>query len=131
MLTKRHKTARLNFAKEYEKKPDEYWQHILWSDETNRNESGSDGFQHVWHGLGQDYQSDYIVPTIKHGGRSVLIWCCMSAKGVGKMTFMDFTMNARLFTQIHDSQSQEKLAGEEFSNMTMIPNTRQTLHKSF
>ena len=41
------KTARLNFAKEHEKKPDEYWQHILWSDETKINEFGSDGVQHV------------------------------------------------------------------------------------
>ena len=31
-LALRHKTARLNFAKEYEKKPDENWKHTLWSD---------------------------------------------------------------------------------------------------
>ena len=30
----RHKTTRLNFAKKHEKKPDEYWKRILWSDET-------------------------------------------------------------------------------------------------
>lgn len=29
LLTKRHRTARLKFAKEHEKKPDEYWRHIL------------------------------------------------------------------------------------------------------
>lgn len=42
-----HKTARLNFAKEREKKPKEYWENILWSDETKINLFGSDGVQHV------------------------------------------------------------------------------------
>ena len=54
LLTKRHKTARLNFDKEHEKKPDEYWQHILWSNETKINMFGSDGVQHVGCGPGQD-----------------------------------------------------------------------------
>lgn len=61
---------------------------------------GSDGIQHVWHRLGQEYRSDCIVPTVKHGGQSVLIWGCMSAKGVGEMTFIDGTMNASLYIQI-------------------------------
>ena len=29
-----------------------------------------------------------------------MIWGCMSAKGVGEMTFIDGTMNASLYTQI-------------------------------
>lgn len=30
----------------------------------------------------------------------MLIWGCMSAKGVGEMTFIDGTMNASLYIQI-------------------------------
>lgn len=37
------KMARLNFAKEPEKKPEKCWQHILWSDETKIILFGSDG----------------------------------------------------------------------------------------
>ena len=29
-----HKTARLNLTEEHEQKPNEFWEHILWSDET-------------------------------------------------------------------------------------------------
>uniref|UniRef100_A0A8C9WE63 Uncharacterized protein n=1 Tax=Scleropages formosus TaxID=113540 RepID=A0A8C9WE63_SCLFO len=32
-----------NFAKEHEKKPDEYWEYIFWSDETKINLFGSGG----------------------------------------------------------------------------------------
>ena len=40
-------SARLNFGKEHEKKPDEYWKQILWSYETKIHLFGSDGVQHV------------------------------------------------------------------------------------
>uniref|UniRef100_A0A3B4WQV5 Transposase Tc1-like domain-containing protein n=1 Tax=Seriola lalandi dorsalis TaxID=1841481 RepID=A0A3B4WQV5_SERLL len=40
LLTKWHKSARLQ-----ERKPDQYWQHNLWSDKTKINEFGSDA---VW-----------------------------------------------------------------------------------
>ena len=29
-----------NFAQKHQKKPDEYWEHILWSDEVKRNVCG-------------------------------------------------------------------------------------------
>ena len=57
-------------------------------------EFSSDRVQHVWCEPGQDYHSECITPTVKHGGGSVMIWGCMSAKGVGEMTFIDGTMNA-------------------------------------
>ena len=82
LLKKRHKTARLNFAKEHEMKSEEYWKTILWSDETKINLFGSDGVQHVWRGLGEEYCEDCMVPTVKHGGGHVMVWGCTSAKGV-------------------------------------------------
>lgn len=71
----------LNSAKEHKKKPDEYWQRILGSNETKIDQLGSAGVQHVWHGPGQDNHSD---AQCRHRGGSVL-----SAKGVAEMTFMD------------------------------------------
>lgn len=79
----RHKTARLNFAKEREKKPKEYRENILWSDETKINLFGSDGVQHVWCESGQDYHCECMVLMVKHGIGSVVIWGCMSVKHVG------------------------------------------------
>ena len=62
------KTERLYSANEHVKKPDECWQHILWSDETRINESGPDAVQHVWRGPDQEHYSDCSVPAVKQGG---------------------------------------------------------------
>ncbi len=67
--------------------------HILWSDETKINVFGTDGFKTVWHRKGEEYKGKCMVPTVKHGGGSVLMWGCMSAAGVGELHFIDGIMN--------------------------------------
>uniref|UniRef100_A0A3B4U647 Uncharacterized protein n=1 Tax=Seriola dumerili TaxID=41447 RepID=A0A3B4U647_SERDU len=73
-------------------RPDEGWLHVLWSDETKINLFGVD--------LARDGHNDCTVPTMKHGGGTVLIRGS-SAKGVGEMTFIDDTMNASLCSDIN------------------------------
>lgn len=46
-----------------------------------------------------------MVPTVKHGGGSVLMWGCMSAAGVGELHFIDGIMNS----QMHCSILKEKM----------------------
>jgi len=41
-----------------------YWNHVLWSDDTKRNLFGSEGVQHVWRRPGEHYQEDCILPTV-------------------------------------------------------------------
>ncbi len=38
-----------------------------------------------------------MVPTVKHGGGSVLMWGCMSAAGVGELHFIDGIMNSQMY----------------------------------
>ncbi len=58
-----------------------------------------------------------MVPTVKHGGGSVLMWGCMSAAGVGELHFIDGIMNSQMYCSI----LKENFV--HFSNMTMILNT--------
>lgn len=46
---------------------------------------------------GQDNHSDCTVPTVKHGGRRVLVLSCMNAKDVEELIFTDGTMTAGLY----------------------------------
>ena len=85
-------------------KSEEYWKTILWSDETKINMFGSDGVQHVLSGLGEEYREDCMVPTVKHGGRNVMVWGCMSAKGVGELPFIDGIMDAAMYVKILESK---------------------------
>lgn len=47
-----------------------------WSNETKINQL--DWVQYVWHKPGHNYHSDFTVPTMKHRGRTVLMWSRMS-----------------------------------------------------
>ncbi len=41
-----------------------------------------------------------MVPTVKHGSGSVLMWGCMSAAGVGELHFIDGIMNSQMCCSI-------------------------------
>ncbi len=74
--------ARKQFAEDKQTKDMDYWNHVLWSDETKINLFGSDGVKCVWRQLGKEYKDKCISP-VKHGGRSVMFWGCMSAMALG------------------------------------------------
>ncbi|CAI9587687.1 unnamed protein product, partial [Staurois parvus] len=51
-------------------KEDDYWDSVLWSDETKINVFGTDDFKSVWHRKGEEYKEKCMVPTVKR----VLLW---------------------------------------------------------
>ncbi len=48
LLTSRHKAARLEYAKEHVNKPNEFWNMIMWSDETKVELFGHNLHRNVW-----------------------------------------------------------------------------------
>ncbi len=91
--------ARLEFARAHADKDEDYWDSILWSDETKIKVFGTDGFKTVWHRKGEEYKEKCTVPTV-NGGGSVLMWGCMSAAGVGELHFIDGIMNSQMYCSI-------------------------------
>ncbi len=83
------------FARAHADKDEDYWDSILWSDETKINVFGTDGFKTVRRRKGEEYKEKCMVPTVKHGGGSVLMWGCMSDAGVGERHFIDGIMNSQ------------------------------------
>ncbi len=74
--------------------------HVLWSDETKINLFGSDGVKRVWRQPGEEYKDRCVLPTVKRGGGSVLVWGCMSSAGNGELHFSEWTMNANIYCDI-------------------------------
>ncbi len=95
-----HKKARKQFAEDKQTKDMDYWNHVLWSDETKINLVGSDGVKYVWRQPGEEYKDKRVLPTVKHGGGSVMVWGCMSAAGTGELQFIEGTMNANMYFDI-------------------------------
>ncbi len=58
--------ARLEFARAHADKDEDYWDSILWSDETKKNVFGTDDFKTVWCRKGEEYKEKWMVPTVKH-----------------------------------------------------------------
>ena len=78
----------------------DYWNHVLWSDEMKINLFCSNGFKHVWRRPGEEYKDKCVMPTIKLGGRNVMVWGCMSAAGVGELYFTEGNMNSNMYCEI-------------------------------
>ncbi len=87
---------RKQFAENMQTKDMDYWNHVLWSDETKINLFGSDGVKHVSRQPGEEYKDKCVLPTVKHGGWSVVVWGCMSAAGSGEPQLIEGTMNANM-----------------------------------
>ncbi len=69
MLKKAHK----QFAEDKQTKDMDYWNHILWSDETKINLLGSDCVKRVWRQPAEEYKDKYVLPTVKYGGGCVMV----------------------------------------------------------
>lgn len=100
LLKPAHKKSRKQFAQDKQSKGMDYWNQVLWSDETKINLFGSDGVQRVWRRPGEEYRDDCVLPTVKHGGGSVMVWGCMSAAGTGDMCFIEGIMNSDMYCDI-------------------------------
>ncbi len=97
LLKMMHKKACKQFAEDKQTKDMDYWNHVMWSDETNINLFGSDGVKHLWRQPGEEYKDKCVLPTVKHVGGSVMVWGCMSAAGTEELQFIEGTMNANMY----------------------------------
>jgi transposase len=106
-ISPQNKKARLQWARTYQDKPQTFWNRVLWSDESKFNLFQSDGMVRVWRKPSEAYKKQCLQPTIKYGGGSVMVWGCMSAKGVGQLVFIDGIMNSEVYLTILDENLQQ------------------------
>ena len=99
-INKRNQKKRIEFAKTYRSMPNSFWNKVIFSDESKFNIFGSDGKKKVWRKPGASLEKKNLKPTLKFGGGSVLVWGCMSAKGVGNLVFIDGIMDKNVYLNI-------------------------------
>uniref|UniRef100_A0AAQ4R964 Transposase Tc1-like domain-containing protein n=1 Tax=Gasterosteus aculeatus aculeatus TaxID=481459 RepID=A0AAQ4R964_GASAC len=93
-------TARLEFAKKHLKDSPTMRNKILWSDETKIELFGLNAKCHVWRKPGTAHHLANTIPTVKHGGGSIMLWGCFSAGGTGRLVRIEGKMNAAMYRDL-------------------------------
>lgn len=100
LISKKNKTKRFNWAQDYKDNPPEFWNSIIWSDESKFMLVNNARRKFVWRKKGEAFKSCNLKPTVKYGGGSVMVWGCFSSNGVGKICFIDGKMNGQMYVEI-------------------------------
>ncbi|CAJ0962494.1 unnamed protein product [Ranitomeya imitator] len=133
LLTPRHKKARLEFAKTYLKKPKMFWKNVLWSDETKVELFGQRHQHRVYRRKKEAFKEKNTVPTVKHGGGSLMFWGFFAASGTGLLYHVHGIMKSEDYQQIlqHNvGSSVRKLGLPQSHGSSSRTTTQNTLHKA-
>ena len=93
----------LKFAKLHVDKPQDFWNNVLWTDETKVEISGHNAQQHIWRKPNTTYEHKHVILTVKHSGGGVIIWACFTAAGPRHLALIESTMNSSVYQSILDS----------------------------
>ena len=109
LLQKRHLKARLKYAKDKLEKDYAYWKHVLWSNETKLELFAHRDVAYVWRKKGEAYNPKNTVPTVKHGGGSIM-WGTLEICQ-RRMCWDSSTNDCRLFSSKKDTQLNINIRG--------------------
>lgn len=129
-VSKENRAKRLIYAKTYLEKPIGYWNDVLWSDESKFNLFGSDGKVMVWRTTKEEMDPKCTVPTVKHGGGSVMCWGCMSTAGVGRLVFIDGNMTGEMYRRILESNLMDSVKMLRLTNEWTFQHDNDPKHRS-
>lgn len=109
LLTAKNKKSRLQYAKRHVDKPQKFWERVLWSDETKLELFGPMDQRYVWRRKNQAYEEKNTLPTVKHGGGSIMLWGCFASNGTGKLQRVQGTMNSLQYQEILEENVMESV----------------------
>jgi len=99
-LSQKNIKARLEWAKERKDWTVEDWNRVVFSDESKINRFNSDGRSWCWYRDVNQLEDRTVKITFKHGGGGVMVWGCMTSKGVGYLCKIEGTMDQHLYKTI-------------------------------
>ncbi|GAB0092568.1 hypothetical protein DMENIID0001_075710 [Sergentomyia squamirostris] len=131
LLRPQNKIKRLQWAKNHSSWTSREWTKVLWSDESKFQIFGSRRRVFVRRRQGERANMECIVPTVKHGGDSVMVWGCFGNNTTGDLKLIEGVLNKEGFNQILEENALlcplwAALSGEILSSMMiMIQNIHQ------
>ena len=103
LLTRRHRSLRLAFARKYVNKPLDFWRSVLFTDETRIAIRCDTLKQRVRRQTGERF--NIVTATVKHLP-AVMMWGCFATKGVGRIRFLEKgkTCNSTWYLKVLNQQ---------------------------
>jgi hypothetical protein len=99
LLTPLQRRKRLAWARAHRNWTLEQWRKVIFSDESTFTINSHAGNVHVRRREGEEFRPECILKTAKHP-KSVMVWSCMSANGIGRLEIVKGMMNARKYVQM-------------------------------
>lgn len=103
------KKKRLAFARKYASWSEADWEKVIFADESRITRFGSDGGQWVWGERNRPRREHEYSQVPKGKGGSVAFWGCITAQGVGYLSWVRPSMDADLYLDIMNDEFQQTL----------------------
>lgn len=100
LISKKNKIARIQWARDHQSWSLTDWSKVIYSDECKFDLFGSYCIKWIRRPKGQRNNIQYQIPTVKHGGGSVMVWGCFTASGVGPIVRITGRMDSHIYTKI-------------------------------
>ena len=114
-VNKVNRSRRFKFAGEMLQKLLNFWQTVMWSDESKFELFSSKGIVMIWCTPKETFDPQYIVPTVKHDGDSVTVWAYFTCRRIGKLHILVRIMDRFYYREILERNSLPSIANFDFS----------------
>lgn len=100
LLRPQNKKKRMEWALAHRDWTEEDFRKVLWTDESKFEIFGSKRRIYVRRSAEEKMMPACVVPTVKHGGGSVMVWGCFSSYGTGELVRINGIMKKEQYKQI-------------------------------
>lgn len=117
LLRKVNKLKRLAWAKKHRNWTPADWKKVLFTDESKFELFSSKRRIYVRRQVHEKMSEQCIIPTVKHGGGSIMVWGCFAGTMVGDLVKIDGIMDKKVYHKIlqyHAIPSGRRLVGDNF-----------------
>jgi len=99
-VNNRQRNQRLQWAKDHRNWTNADWQKVMFTDESNFELFPTPGHVMVRRRPGEAFKPECLVPTVKHGGGSIMVWGALTSTGVGVLKVCGGRMNSVSYCQV-------------------------------
>lgn len=100
-INPKQRQDRVRWADTFYDWPKQFWEQVVFSDESKFLLIGSDGRRWCRRRTGDALDPRFTKKEVKHGGGSIMVWGCITSKGVGRLYRVTGKLDAAGLVEIY------------------------------